>query len=148
MRIKSCPFCGEKPEIETIGSHIEIWCCVSKSAQKSDYMSYDERMENDFSRETHMYPDHIEQMVLEQVLSEWNTRFIDSHKGFLADLRNKYGRINTYFQLKKACENPNVSDGVKTLFVNSEQTVMDVSDKFVELLKTDNDVWESQNDET
>lgn len=32
-----CPFCGEHPNTSVVGSHIEIYCCITMEIQKSDY---------------------------------------------------------------------------------------------------------------
>lgn len=143
MKILPCPFCGEKPEVTTLGSHIEIFCCTGYSRQKTDYMSYEERQENDFCYETYLYPPPIEKMILEQVVAEWNTRYVNSHKGYLADLRNKYGRVNTYFQLLERVQDPDCPEGIKELFEDCKKDIFEANEQFTELLRTDINDWEA-----
>jgi hypothetical protein len=69
---------------------------------------------------------------------------LPTHKNYLADLRNKYGRLNTYFQLKASCEKPDASEGVKRMFAKVEQSVIEDNNRFVALLKTRPDVWEKE----
>jgi len=67
-----CPFCGEKPDIETKGSCIDIECCVSMSRQKSDYLTKEQRQTT--GRDGYSYSDDVESYVLDKVVGEWNTR--------------------------------------------------------------------------
>ena len=68
-----------------------------------------------------------------------------SHKNYLADLRNKYGRLNTYFQLKEAVADPECKEGIKRMFAKVEKEVLKNNKDFVTLLKTDTDTWEKEN---
>jgi len=67
-----CPFCGEQPEIETIGTFIEINCCVSMSRQKSDYLTIEER--ETWDNESAQFSLCVEFKAIGAVLKEWNTR--------------------------------------------------------------------------
>ncbi len=68
---KSCPFCGESPSIETIGTWIEIDCCASMSIQKSDYLDRDKIT---WDNKKHVYDDAAEKKALEVIAGFWNTR--------------------------------------------------------------------------
>jgi hypothetical protein len=67
-----CPFCGEEPEVETMGSCIDIDCCCSMSLQKCDMLTRDER--NSWSNETYKYSDAAELKALTYMASVWNGR--------------------------------------------------------------------------
>ncbi len=67
-----CPFCGESPEVLTDGSWIEVFCCVSLSRQKSDYLTKDERQT--WNNALFLYGPEAEAKVLREVISEWNDR--------------------------------------------------------------------------
>lgn len=67
-----CPFCGNEPSVETIGTWIEVDCCVSMSRQKSDYMTMEER--ETWDSDEIVYSDAAEAKVLKAVRDEWNTR--------------------------------------------------------------------------
>ena len=72
---------------------------------------------------------------------------LPTHKNYLADLRNKYCRLNTYFQLKELCEDPNASEGIKKMLVKIEKDVIQDNKRFVALLKINPDVWEKNQNE-
>ena len=67
-----CPICGNDPDVETLGSCIDIECCVSMSRQKCDYLTIAER--ETWSNEDIKYSDAVESKVLKEVRDEWNTR--------------------------------------------------------------------------
>ena len=67
-----CPFCGEQPEISSIGTFIEIDCCCSMSVQKCDHLSLEER--ETFSYETYKYSDDAESKAMKVAVERWNTR--------------------------------------------------------------------------
>ena len=73
-----CPFCGEDPDISTMGSCIDIECgnCgISMSEQKCDLMTIDERMQfSDYFMDHHVYPKDVEQRLLLWCANRWNTR--------------------------------------------------------------------------
>ena len=70
--VLTCPFCGDPPDIETLGSCVDFECCVSMSRQKCDYLTIEER--ETYDSETYRYRDEIETWVYQQILNEWNTR--------------------------------------------------------------------------
>jgi len=70
--LKLCPFCGDVPDLATDGSCIDIECCVSMWRQKSDYLTLEQRQT--WSVITHRHSEEVESYVLNEVLSEWNTR--------------------------------------------------------------------------
>lgn len=70
--LKSCPFCGEQPDLETLGTWIEISCCVNMSFQKCDYLTMAERQT--WSSEKLMHSDEAEAKALNVALKHWNTR--------------------------------------------------------------------------
>jgi len=72
--LKPCPICGNIPAYSTVGSYIDIECCVSMSRQKSDYLTSEER--GKWNNSTYCYSQKIEIKVLKIVLEEWNTRAI------------------------------------------------------------------------
>jgi hypothetical protein len=56
----------------------------------------------------------------------------------IADLRNKYGSIHTYFQLKEEIEVFGVvDDQLDDLFIESEAGIISANDKFRQLLVKD-----------
>ena len=67
-----CPFCGEIPEVQDLGTTIDFDCCCSMSLQKSDVLTLDER--GTFSMETFKYSDEAEAKAMAEVVSRWNTR--------------------------------------------------------------------------
>lgn len=74
--LKPCPFCGGKPEIETLGTCIEIDCCCNMSMQKCDHLTLDER--NTKGAEVvpgfYAYSDEVEAKVLKTAIDRWNQR--------------------------------------------------------------------------
>ncbi len=74
-KLKDCPFCGEQPEINVLGSCIDIDCCCSMSFQKSDYLSMEQR--ESWSEKTFSYDDGSESIALLNALEQWNERAND-----------------------------------------------------------------------
>lgn len=70
--MKPCPFCGDTPELSTVGSCIDIDCCVSMSLQKCDELSMEERQT--YNPQTVRYSDEAEQKALDMITERWNTR--------------------------------------------------------------------------
>ncbi|MCK5236180.1 MAG: hypothetical protein KAR06_04260 [Deltaproteobacteria bacterium] len=70
--LKSCPFCGEQPDIETLGTCIDITCCASMGLQKSDVLDLDER--GTFDMETLVYSKEAESKALQAITDSWNRR--------------------------------------------------------------------------
>jgi hypothetical protein len=67
-----CPFCGKLPEVDTIGTQIEINCCCNMLFQKSDFLATRERELFDLT--TCTYPNRIEYEVLQIAANKWNIR--------------------------------------------------------------------------
>ena len=67
-----CPFCGKSPSVETLGTSIEVDCCVLMSRQKSDYLTIEER--ETWDSEEIQFSSSAEAKVLKAVRDEWNTR--------------------------------------------------------------------------
>lgn len=67
-----CPFCGNKPKLETEGTFIEIFCCVTMSRQKSDYLNLKER--ESWDDERYKFGVYEEYKALSSVIKEWNKR--------------------------------------------------------------------------
>ena len=67
-----CPFCGNSPSVETLGTWIEVGCCVSMSRQKSDYLTIEER--ETWDAEEIIFSKSAEAKALNSVRDEWNTR--------------------------------------------------------------------------
>ena len=55
----------------------------------------------------------------------------------IADLRNKFGMIYTYFQIKEAIASGNKSEGFAELLAEYEELMPDKIEMFVALLKQD-----------
>lgn len=72
LGLKNCPFCGDIPEIETLGSNIDISCCVFMNIQKSDYLTTEQRVE--WGEEKMRYPDEIEIFLYNLIVKRWNQR--------------------------------------------------------------------------
>ena len=72
----ACPFCGNKPEVNRLGSHIDLDCCVCMSRQKSDYMTMEER--HTWDQTTFKYSDEAEAKAWAFVVGEWNTRIANT----------------------------------------------------------------------
>lgn len=68
----ACPFCGDAPELSTIGTYIEIDCCCHMSFQKSDYLTIEER--GRWNDEEHKYEHDVEEKALKIAVAEWNRR--------------------------------------------------------------------------
>lgn len=67
-----CPFCGEQPYVNTLGTQLEFNCCCSMSFQKSDYLTLEER--GTFSYETLLFSNEAEEKVMKIAIKQWNTR--------------------------------------------------------------------------
>jgi hypothetical protein len=65
-----CPFCGEQPDVSTIGSCIVIDCCVVMDRQKSDYLTLEERR----TWKGYHFGAEAEEKVFLAVADEWNNR--------------------------------------------------------------------------
>lgn len=72
MDLKPCPFCGNAPRVNTLGSDIEILCCVSMLRQKCDYLTLEER--GQFDEALGVYRGALERKVFAAVAREWNSR--------------------------------------------------------------------------
>lgn len=68
-----CPICGKKPYLGTLGSHIEIHCCVGMTEPKSDYLERGE-MRGNWLVDECMFTPEIEEKVFKLVSAKWNTR--------------------------------------------------------------------------
>lgn len=71
--LKPCPFCGEQPEFESEGSHIEISCCISMEIQKSNYLTIEQR--ETWNNVIYCYSDEAEEIAKNEIVSMWNTRY-------------------------------------------------------------------------
>ena len=60
---------------------------------------------------------------------------------YVADLRNKYSRLNTYFSLMEECKKPDAKEGIKKMFEKCERDCVKDNERFVKLLKTDPQNW-------
>jgi len=69
---RSCPFCGDKPDVSDEGSCIDVECCASMSRQKCDYLTVEERQT--YSFDTYRHSDEVEMKVYNLVIAEWNSR--------------------------------------------------------------------------
>jgi hypothetical protein len=67
-----CPFCGNRPTVDTIGTFIEIYCCCNMSIQKSDYLNRDQK--DTWHQSVYMYSEEAEKIALRAAIGEWNTR--------------------------------------------------------------------------
>ena len=72
VEIGACPFCGDYPTIETLGSCIDIECCVTMSIQKCDVLTIEERQT--YNPITHLMSRQAEIKALEYIVNNWNTR--------------------------------------------------------------------------
>ena len=72
IELKPCPFCGEQPEVETLGTFIEIGCCASMSIQKSDYLTIEER--ETWNNEAASFDAEVEKKAYAEAYKCWNTR--------------------------------------------------------------------------
>lgn len=70
--IKPCPFCGEVPDSDHIGTYIEITCCVVMDMQKCDYLTNEQR--DTWSCDTYTYSEEAEAICAKELISRWNTR--------------------------------------------------------------------------
>ena len=68
----ACPFCGEQPDVETLGTWVEIMCCASMSFQKCDHLTLEER--DTWDDQTHKLSPEVEAKVLKIAIDCWNTR--------------------------------------------------------------------------
>lgn len=106
-KLKECPVCGSEPDSTTIGSHIEIWCCIAMSVQKSDHLTIEERQKWD--GEKHLYSEQAEQECWNLASSQWNSiprrsevkellRLVEEvvEWGDLAQLRGDVDRLDKY----------------------------------------------------
>lgn len=79
IKAKGCPICGKRPSISSIGSCMDIECCVSMVRQKCDYLSIRERetfltVHDDVYIPRAGLPKEIETKVYNIIVSEWNQR--------------------------------------------------------------------------
>lgn len=66
----------------------------------------------------------------------------ERYSDYLADLRNKYGRIHSYFQFKEIDEREEGAfAGAAKCLAELEETIISDNRFFVDLLKTDIDSW-------
>jgi len=70
--LKTCPFCGHEPEVQTLGSCIDIDCCASMSIQKCDVFTLEER--DTWNGTTYQYSDKAEHKAWERAAKLWNKR--------------------------------------------------------------------------
>jgi hypothetical protein len=89
-----CPFCGDKPNIETDGTCIEIYCCVSMSIQKSHELTLDER--GTWDSEQHLFSPEIEDKLRAIAINKWNTRAMSVDEK--EQLRRLKGFVNDLFE--------------------------------------------------
>jgi hypothetical protein len=68
-----CPFCGEQPEFESEGSHVEISCCINMEIQKWHYLTIEQRLT--YNSDTHCYSDEAEEIAKNEIVSMWKTRY-------------------------------------------------------------------------
>lgn len=75
VEVKGCPFCGDKPEVTTYGTCIEIMCCASMSYHKYDFLTREEYHNNDLDPERdYQYPEELEEKLWNDIVGIWNTR--------------------------------------------------------------------------
>lgn len=83
-----CPCCGEPPEVGTLGTFVEIYCCVQMSRQKSEYLTLEER--DTWNNEAALYGPDAERKVFDAVAAEWNgRRALQSQPAAPADTKQK-----------------------------------------------------------
>lgn len=81
--LKCCPHCGDLPEVQTLGSCIEIICCSEMNIQKSDHLTSEESDTWDSDSLTHS--DEAEAKTLNVIVSMWNQRTKQGDKSSLAN---------------------------------------------------------------
>ena len=68
----TCPHCGDKPEIETDGTWVEIYCCASMTVQKCDVLTIEER--ETWNRTSHKFSPEVEEKAFNSLADDWNKR--------------------------------------------------------------------------
>jgi hypothetical protein len=71
-KLLPCPFCGRFPDIQTLGTSIEIECCAIMSFYKSEFLSREERQTWNHDRAT--YSEDAEEKAFIAVSKIWNAR--------------------------------------------------------------------------
>ena len=71
--LKGCPHCGDAPEVQTLGSCIEIMCCSEMNIQKSDHLTVDER--ETWCSESLTHSAEAEKKVFSVIAGRWNRRY-------------------------------------------------------------------------
>ena len=100
MKLLPCPFCGDEPDIETIGSYIDITCCVSMALQKSDILTISER--ETWNNESCTFSEEAEQKALTEITNRWNSRTTDNRVPVAYILRTGHG--TKIVETKPDCE--------------------------------------------
>lgn len=72
VMFKPCPFCGDEPEVETLGTCIVVFCCASMEIQKSDYLSGEESVTWDNKKA--LFSEDAELKALTVIQEFWNKR--------------------------------------------------------------------------
>jgi hypothetical protein len=67
-----CPFCGDAPIVDTLGTYIDVYCCVNMTRSKSDFLTQKEN--RTWVNERYLYAPSAERKALAAVAKEWNTR--------------------------------------------------------------------------
>lgn len=78
-KLKPCPFCGEQPDVSFLGSYIDIECCCSMSAQKSDIV--DRKELRVFNYKTGRFSDAAEEKAMSVMVERWNNRHAAINEG-------------------------------------------------------------------
>lgn len=80
MDLKPCPFCGGKPEVNTIGTQADITCTncgdASVGVQIVDLIPREERHLDGWNEETLCYGEKWRQLAEKDMAERWNERHI------------------------------------------------------------------------